>query len=79
MKQILVSIFCFQLVFTVGSCQKPNPPEPPKSTIFPTNLEVLWNAPFHSDSTEDYFWDYEVANILLQQIRMIEMVENHAV
>ena len=74
MKKLLTIIACFQMCFTVGSCQKPKPlelkplpplPKPPYETLstnFPTKLEIVWNAPFHSDSTKDFFWSYEVTN-----------------
>ena len=67
MKKILIAIVCFQMCFTVGSCQKPKPLEPiepkPRPTTYPTNLEVLWEAFWRcSDSTGDYVWDYVVAN-----------------
>ena len=60
---LIVYLLC---VFMTGSCQKPRPPEPPEpprpQPTFPTKLEIVWNAPFFSDSTYDYFWDYEIAN-----------------
>ena len=67
MKKILIAIVYFQICFMVGSCQKlpplpPVTPPPPFPKTYPTHLEILWNTPFHSDSTEDFFWDYTVAN-----------------
>jgi outer membrane protein assembly factor BamB len=70
MKRLLICIFCFQLLVMTGSCQKPIPPEPPpkqtkppKPPISPTtNLEIVWLAPFCSDSTGGWIWDFEVAN-----------------
>jgi len=70
MTKSVLLILCLQCVFTAGSCQKHIPPEPkppkPKPEIptnpFPTKLEILWNAPFYSDTAYDYFWDYKIAN-----------------
>jgi len=62
MKRLLILTLFFQMLFMVGSCQKPKPPDPPiQQPTFPTKLEILWNAPFHSDTTYDYFLDYEMA------------------
>ena len=58
--RIILVIFSVQLGFSVGSCQKP--PKFDSPSAFPTDLEVVWNAPFHSDSTPDWFWNYIVAN-----------------
>lgn len=67
MKQLLIAIFGFQIMLTFGSCKKPEPIELPVipavvPTAFPTNLEVVWDALFRSDTTGDFFWDYVVAN-----------------
>jgi outer membrane protein assembly factor BamB len=56
-KRIILFIFSFQLVL-LASCQKPAK-EPAAS---PTNLEVVWNAPFHSDATPDFFWEHVFAD-----------------
>jgi hypothetical protein len=49
-----------------GSCRKPpidtTQPPPDKPKTLPTKLEIVWLAPFHSDSIGDYFLEYEVAN-----------------
>ncbi len=59
-KAILILVF-LQWSFLLVSCEKPNSPDLPAEN-YPTNLEVLWNAIFHSDRAGDYFWDYEIAN-----------------
>jgi outer membrane protein assembly factor BamB len=57
-KTKIILMIIIQCCFLVASCKKP-PKEQPQSInmqrIFPTNLEVVWNAPFHSDSTSDFF------------------------
>ena len=56
------------MLVAMGACKKQPPPQPPPpkpivpSTTLSTNLEIVWNAPFHSDSTEDWFWDYVIAD-----------------
>ena len=63
-KNILL-IVCVLCVFMTGSCQKPpiEQPKPPISTTkYPTKLEVVWIAPFHSDSVGDYYWDFQIAD-----------------
>jgi outer membrane protein assembly factor BamB len=62
MKHLLIYIFCFQFLTTIGSCQKPSIEPPIIIDTFPTKLAVLWNADFHSDGEGDFFWDYEMAN-----------------
>ena len=67
MKRLLLFTLFFQMLVIAGSCQKPKPPDPvkstPRPTTYPTNLEVLWEAFWRcSDSTGDYVWDYAVAN-----------------
>jgi outer membrane protein assembly factor BamB len=63
MKRLLIVFFCFQIV--AGSCQKPPLPDPPKppSTKYPTNLEVVWLAPWCLDSAGgDWIWNFQVAD-----------------
>jgi len=64
MTKSVLLILCLQCVFTTGSCrEKPIPPDQPKPQFtYPTRLEIIWNAPFHSDSIGDYFLEYEMAN-----------------
>jgi outer membrane protein assembly factor BamB len=59
--RIILIVFLLQGLFLFGSCEKWRKLTADPMT-FPTNLEVVWNAFFHSDGTADYFWDYEVAN-----------------
>ena len=61
---LVIGIVYLQGSFFFGSCQKPQEPGelPDMPGTFPTNLEVLWNAIFHSDGEGDFFWNYEIAN-----------------
>ena len=64
MKKTFIAILCFQICL-IGSCKKPpqeSPPIEPKPITYHGKLEVLWEALFHSDTTPDFFWDFEVAD-----------------
>jgi outer membrane protein assembly factor BamB len=61
---MLVFLQCFCAI----SCEKPEPIKPieppatePPEEEYPTNLEVIWEAFFHSDGYGDYFLDYAIA------------------
>jgi outer membrane protein assembly factor BamB len=63
----IIVIFVFSHLWVI-SCEKPDPIIPIEPSVieqskekYPTNLEVLWEAFFHSDSVGDFFWDYAVA------------------
>jgi outer membrane protein assembly factor BamB len=58
--KIIIAFIFLQCGFLLGSCKKPPKAQLHATNIkptFPTNLEVIWNAPFHSDSTSDFFFD----------------------
>lgn len=61
-KTKIIPILIFLQGSLLSSCCKDSPKPPDLPTEFPTNLEVLWNAPFYSDE-DDYGWflDYEIA------------------
>jgi len=60
--KVTILILCLQCICTLGSCQKPPKPIPPiKPPAFPTNLEVVWNAPIYSDSVSDIFLNHVFA------------------
>ena len=59
MRRRLNFILGFNLLVMAGSCQK-TPIEQPKQPVVPTfstNLEIVWDALFHSDGEGDYYWD----------------------
>ena len=64
-KNILLFV-CLQCIFLTGSCQKPpieQPKQPIPTTQYPTNMEVVWLAPFCLDSAGGgWIWDFQVAN-----------------
>ena len=62
MKKLVIAIVCFQLCFTVGSCQKPQlpqppPPKPKQPKDDSTKLSIIWSKNFQPDSVSVYFHD----------------------